>query len=112
MPVFIGLSNSLLMLTVPKSNAPNPDAVFSSNPKAISIGKSKMTANTLKKSCTVAAAKARLNSLPRFIWPIETIMLVTVVPIFAPIIMGIAPLKFNAPLLTMPTIRDVVVEEL
>jgi hypothetical protein len=42
----------------------------------------------------------------------ETIMLVTVVPILAPIIMGIAPPKFNAPLLTIPTINEVVVDEL
>ena len=97
---------------VPKNKEPNPEAVFSSKPKAISIGNSIMTANTLKKSCTVAAAKARLNSLPRFICPMETIMLVTVVPILAPIIMGIAPPKFKAPLLTIPTIRDVVVDEL
>jgi hypothetical protein len=42
----------------------------------------------------------------------ETIMLVTVVPILAPIIMGIAPPKCNAPLLTIPTIKEVVVDEL
>ena len=71
-----------------------------------------MTANTLKKSCTVAAAKARLNSLPRLICPMETIMLVTVVPIFAPIIIGIAPVKVTAPPETIPTMIDVVVEEL
>jgi hypothetical protein len=70
------------------------------------------TENTLKKSCTVAAANARLNSFPLLICPMDTIILVTVVPMFAPIIMGIAPAKFNAPLLTIPTINDVVVEEL
>jgi hypothetical protein len=97
---------------VPKSKEPNPEAVFSSSPKALSIGNSKITANTLKKSCTVAAENARLNSFPRLICPMETIILVTVVPILAPIIMGIAPPKFNAPLLTIPTINAVVVDEL
>ena len=58
------------------------------------------------------AENARLNSLPLLICPIETIVFVTVVPILAPIIMGIAPFKVTAPPETIPTIIDVVVEEL
>jgi hypothetical protein len=42
----------------------------------------------------------------------ETIILVTVVLMFAPIIIGIAPAKLRAPPLTIPTIREVVVDEL
>ena len=38
--------------------------------------------------------------------------MVTVVPMFAPIIIGIAPAKLRAPPLTIPTIREVVVDEL
>jgi hypothetical protein len=38
--------------------------------------------------------------------------LVTVVPIFAPITIGIELERLSAPLLTMPTIKEVVVEEL
>jgi len=37
---------------------------------------------------------------------------VTVVPIFAPMIIGTAPLNPRDPELTMPTMREVVVEEL
>ena len=70
------------------------------------------TARRLKKSCTVEAANARRNSSPRLIWPMETIVFVTVVPILAPIIIGTAPFKLRAPELTIPTIRDVVVDEL
>ena len=36
----------------------------------------------------------------------------TVVPIFAPMTIGIAPAKDSAPLLTIPTINEVVVDEL
>jgi hypothetical protein len=63
----IGLLNTSFPLTEPKSKVPKPVAVFSSNPNAISRGKSISTASTLKKSWTVAAANARLNSLPLFI---------------------------------------------
>ena len=44
--------------------------------------------------------------------PKDTIVLVTVVPMFAPITIGIAPASDKAPLLTIPTINEVVVEEL
>ena len=66
----------------------------------------------LKKSCTVDAANARLNSVPLFMCPIETIVFVTVVPIFAPIIIGTELAIVRLPLLTIPTIREVVVDEL
>ena len=71
-----------------------------------------ITAMILKKSCTVDAANARLNSVLLFMCQIETIVFVTVVPIFAPMIMGIEPVIVRLPLLTMPTIKEVVVEEL
>ena len=66
----------------------------------------------LKKSCMVAAAKARLNSAGREIEPKLTIVQVTVVPTFAPIIMGIALVTVMQPDATIPTIIEVVVEEL
>ena len=71
-----------------------------------------ITAKILKKSCTVEAAKARLNSFPLFMCPTDTIVFVTVVPMLAPMIIGIAPEIPRAPLLTIPTIKEVVVEEL
>ena len=40
----------------------------------ISIGNIIITARMLKKSCTVDAAKARLNSFPLFMCPTETIV--------------------------------------
>ena len=42
----------------------------------------------------------------------DTIVLVTVVPMLAPITIGTAPAKDKAPLLTIPTINEVVVDEL
>lgn len=42
----------------------------------------------------------------------ETIVLVMVVPILAPIMMGIAPCRVMTPPATKPTVIDVVVEEL
>ena len=74
MAVLIGLLNTWSVLIVPNKNIPNPEAVFSNNPKISSIGNNIITANTLKKSWTVAAAKARLNSFPRFICPMETMI--------------------------------------
>ena len=69
-----------------------------------------ITAKILKKSWTVEAAKALLNSVPLFMCPTDTIVFVTVVPIFAPIIIGIEPAIVRLPLLTIPTINDVVVD--
>ena len=114
----IGLVNTLSALIEPNKSFPSPVAVFSKIPKAISRGNNINTASTLKKSWTVAAANARLNSFPRFICPMETMMLVTVVPIFAPMIIGIALLRGKKIMpvlvvaLAIPTMIDVVVEEL
>ncbi len=55
--------------------------------------RSTMTVSQLKISWTVAAANASLNSSRSPIWAIDTIVLVTEVPIFAPITMGMACLK-------------------
>ena len=52
------------------------------------------------------------NSLPLLICPIDTIVFVTVVPILAPITIGISLLSPINPPPAMPTISDVVVEEL
>ena len=71
-----------------------------------------ITAKILKKSWTVEAAKALLNSVPLFMCPTDTIVFVTVVPMFAPIIIGIELAIVRLPLLTIPTIKDVVVDEL
>ena len=87
-------------------------AVFSISPKAISRGSKIITDKTLNISWCVAAENARINSFPLLICPIDTIVFVTVVPMFAPIIIGIAPVKVTAPLLTIPTIIEVVVDEL
>ena len=98
--------------TLPNNISANVLASFSIKWNVISIGNIIITARMLKKSCTVDAAKARLNSFPLFICPTETMVFVTVVPILAPMIIGIAPEIPRAPLLTMPTIKEVVVEEL
>ena len=55
-----------------------------------SMGNKTSTVNQLKASCTVAPAKARRKSSLSAICPIDTIVLVTDVPMFAPITMGIA----------------------
>ena len=58
------------------------------------------------------AAKERRNSAERLIWASETRILVTDVPILAPITMGMALVIFITPLPTIPTTIDVVEEEL
>ena len=70
-----------------------------------------ITTNTLKKSCIVDAAKALLNSPSLLTWPKETRVFVTVVPIFAPMTIGIAYSRLRTPLPTNPTIVDVVTDE-
>ena len=86
-------------------------------PKYISIGSKTATAQTLKKSCSIEPVKARLNSSPRVICPIETKIFVTEVPILAPIIIGMAAsnesigVPFPVPTATNPTIIEVVVDE-
>ena len=52
---------------------------------------------------TVAAAKARLNSADLRTCPTETIVFVTVVPIFAPMIIGTAAFTDIAVSLPLPT---------
>ena len=69
-----------------------------------------ITTNTLKKSCIVDAAKALLNSPSLLTWPKETRVFVTVVPIFAPMTIGIAYSRLRTPLPTKPTIVDVVTD--
>ena len=108
----IGLLNTSSVLIVPNKSVPRPVAAFSINPKANSSGSKIITDNTLNISWCVAAEKARLNSFPLLMCPIDTIVFVTVVPMFAPIIIGIAPDNVSAPVLTIPTIREVVVDEL
>ena len=111
---FIGLlawSTSMLSIFPNIFNANHSD-VLCSGWKSISIGKTIITAKILKKSWTVEAAKALLNSVPLFMCPTDTIVFVTVVPMFAPIIIGIELAIVRLPLLTIPTIKDVVVDEL
>jgi hypothetical protein len=75
-------------------------------------GNSTRTARKLKKSWTIEAENDRRNSALRFRCASETRMQVTEVPIFAPMIMGMAPLTVNAPPPTMVTTIEVVAEEL
>lgn len=71
-----------------------------------------MIVRRLKKSCTVAAAKARLKSSLLVIKVRETRILVIVVPILAPITIGMADSIGSIPLPASPTMSDVVVDEL
>ena len=71
-----------------------------------------MTVNRLKKSCMVAPPSARLNSSFLVMWPKATSMQVTVVPMFAPMIIGTALLIESTPEATKATTIDVVVPEL
>lgn len=58
--------------------------------ETISTMKRTITVNQLNMSCTVAPAKALRNSFLLAICVKETIVLVTEVPIFAPMMIGIA----------------------
>ena len=64
----------------------------------------------LKKSSYVPAETARLNSFFLLIKPRETIVLVIVVPMLAPMIMGTALWMVIEPDATSATVSDVVVE--
>ena len=75
------------------------------------MGRKTRTAKILKKSCTVAAAKARLNSMSCLTCPSEAKVFVTVVPKFAPMIIGTASPVLTTPAATSPTITDVDTEE-
>ena len=77
-----------------------------------SNGRNKRTAKILKKSWSIAPAIAFENSLRRRRWPNETIVFVTVVPILAPMRIGIAPVIEIDPLATNPTRIEVVLDEL
>ena len=92
---------------VPTSRSLTQVAVFEIAPVISSSGRRTATAITLKKSCTVAAANARLNSAGCLMWPSDTRVLVTVVPMFAPMIIGIAASTLMPFVATSPTITDV-----
>lgn len=59
-------------------------------PVATSSGNRTMTASQLNMSWMVAAAKARRNSRRSEAWPRDTTVLVTDVPMLAPITIGMA----------------------
>lgn len=82
----IGLFHSLP--DDPTSKPEIPLAMPEIRPVASSSGRSKATAKKLKKSWTVAAAKARLNSADARRCARDTSVLVTVVPMLAPMISG------------------------
>ena len=73
---------------------------------------SKATVIRLNVSCTDEAAKARRNSAFRVIWPSETSLAVTVVPMLAPMTMKMALRTPMASAATMPIMILVVVDEL
>ena len=75
-------------------------------------GKNIKTAIRLKKSCIVAAENALLNSSPFVICPNDINVLVTVVPMFAPITIKTALVGVIIAPPAIATIKDVVVEEL
>ena len=80
-------------------------------PNASSSGSRTRTLSQLKKSWTVAPAIARRNSSGRVMWPIETIVLVTVVPMLAPMMTGTAFASGSVPVATSVTTSAVVVDE-
>merc|ERR1719473_180940 len=55
-----------------------------------SMGNKTRTVSMLKASCTVAPMKPYMNSFLSRMWPCATMVLVTEVPMLAPMIMGIA----------------------
>ena len=87
-------------------------AILSRKPVATSSGNRINNTIRLKKSCTVAAANARLYSFDLVMCPRDTIVFVTVVPTFAPITMNTAEWNWITPPATMVTTKDVVVDEL
>ena len=95
----------------PTSRSLIASAVLLMMPKNTSRGNRMATASTLKKSCTVAAANARRNSLDCRMWPSDTSVLVTVVPMFAPIAIGTASSTPSLPVATRPTMIEVDAEE-
>ena len=110
-PALIGLLGLVAVKPVATIKSVPFSAILVISPVYKSRGKSIITTNKLKKSCIVEAAKALLNSCSLLTCPKETKVLVTVVPIFAPITIGIAYSKLRTPLPTKPTIVAVVTEE-
>mmetsp|Transcript_30128 Transcript_30128/g.66322 ORF Transcript_30128/g.66322 Transcript_30128/m.66322 type:complete len:204 (+) Transcript_30128:554-1165(+) len=88
-----------------------PAEISLNNPVAASTGNSTTTVRKLKQSCTVAPAKARRYSSLLPIWNMETIVFVTDVPIFAPIIMGMAFFTSMRLLAVMLMMIDVLVDD-
>ncbi len=106
---FTGLSKS-----APPPPATRPAsqwAVRSRMPVSSSSGSSTATVSRLKTSWTVAAATARLNSTGRRMLPTDASVLVTLVPMLAPITIGTAAPTLSTPEATRPTIVDVVTDE-
>mmetsp|Transcript_63385 Transcript_63385/g.117894 ORF Transcript_63385/g.117894 Transcript_63385/m.117894 type:complete len:226 (-) Transcript_63385:18-695(-) len=87
------------------------DEISKSKPVAASTGRSTQTVRMLKQSCTVAPANARRYSSLSPIWNIDTIVFVTDVPMFAPIIMGIAFFTSMRLLALMLIMIEVLVED-
>ena len=81
-------------------------------PVVISMIRRTVTANQLKQSWTVAAEKARSYCSLLVMWVRETKVLVMLVPMLAPITMGMAILTEMMPEATMDTTTVVQVEEL
>ena len=77
-----------------------------------SNGSSTTTERRLNRSWRMAPLKARSNSLLREMCPNDTSVLVTDVPIFAPMTIGIADRKGTTPAATIPTKIEVVKDEL
>ena len=77
-----------------------------------SIGSIKATVRTLNMSCTMAAPNARRNSSLADTCPMDTSMLVTLVPILAPMTIGTAVATGISPVATSPTVKEVVKDEL
>ena len=108
---FTGLRASPPATSVPATTSASHSAARVRNPVLSSSGKTSATARMLKKSCMVAAAKARRNSSLRRECPSETRLLVMVVPMLAPMIMGAAISTVSVPAPTSVTSVAVVTED-
>ena len=86
----------------------NTPLIFSSRLNIISSGRKIITAIRLKMSWIVAAWKALRYSSAFLMWPILTMVLVILVPTFAPIIIGTARVMGRPPA-TIATIIEVTV---
>jgi len=87
-------------------------AVLSKYLVVVSIGKRINAVRRLKISCIVEQLSARLNSSLLVTWLMATSVFVTVVPMLAPMTIGMALRTLNAPEATNATTIEVVVEEL